>query len=87
MGEVLGRERPLNYYLQLVRKRVGSRTEALQKRAGSILPLVLMDDFHPTGSQAVLHANGNLPILVTAACSELSAQAMGEGRVEISLQK
>lgn len=31
MGEVLGGEGPLNYHLQLVRKRVGSRTEALQR--------------------------------------------------------
>lgn len=44
-----------------------------------------MDDFHPAGSQGVLHANGNFPISVDCSLLPLlSAQAIGEGSVEIS---
>lgn len=70
------------------RKGAEDETEAQQREQDPFsLSLLLRDDFHPAGSQGVLHAKDSFPTSLTAACchhSELSPQATGEGSVEIS---
>lgn len=70
------------------RKGAEDETEAQQREQDPFsLSLLLRDDFHPAGSQGVLHAKDSFPTSLTAACchhSEISPQATGEGSVEIS---
>lgn len=70
------------------RKGAQNKPEAQQREQDpSSLSLLLRDDFHPAGSQGVLHAKDSFPTSLTAACchhSQLSPQATGEGSVEIS---
>lgn len=89
MGEVLGREWPLDYHLQLVRKGVGSKAGALQREQDPSLLLFSWMIFMRQDPRVFCMPMATFPSRLTAACchcSELSVQAMAEGSMEISFR-